>query len=87
MASGNGQNAPLHHILVHLGIYKSLFKDVHTNDEKQQSNPQSKIKGVDIMRMTFQMLKTAVKYTHSFEWWCAIWNMFLENDSGSPKSS
>jgi len=64
----------------HLGIYKSLLKDVHTGNEKQPTT-----KGINIMWMIFQMLKLAAKHTHSFQRWCMIWNMFLEKRLGFSK--
>jgi len=39
------------------------------------------------MTMIFQVLQLAVQHTHTLQWWCIIWNLFLEKDPGQPKIS
>jgi len=65
----------------HLGVYKSLLKDRHT--EKPGEVPQPK--GIDIMHDIFRLLELSIKHTHTFQRWRTIWNMYLEKDPGKPK--
>jgi len=76
----------------HLGIYKSLLKDVHRKKDKDGNNSQSstqsdsdKRRGVDVMTLVYQILQLAVTHTHTLQRWCTIWNLFLEKDPGQPK--
>jgi len=77
----------------HLGVYKSLLKDVHRKkdtDDTGQPTPTSqsddnKKRGVDVMNMVYKIMQLAVKHTHTLQRWCVIWNLFLEKDPGQPK--
>jgi len=77
----------------HLGVYKSLLKDVHRKKDKQnpnssQSSTQSddtKRRGVDVMTLVYKILQLSVTHTHTLQRWCTIWNLFLEKDPGQPK--
>jgi len=65
----------------HLGVYKSLLKDKHTEKPGEAPKP----KGIDIMYDIFCLLVLAVQHTHTFDRWRTIWNMYLEKDPGMPK--
>jgi len=69
----------------HLGIYKSMLKDLQTKDDKKENPP--KLCGIQVMHSIFAMLQLVVKHTHTFQCWQVIWNMYLEKDVGSPKLS
>jgi len=65
----------------HLGVYKSLLKDVHRKDKNKQSNAAlqtstqseaNKRRGIDIMTLVYQILQLAVKHTHTLQRWCFI---------------
>jgi len=59
----------------HLGVYKSLLKDVHrkkdkdSNETSQSSSAPDdpKRRGVDIMTMVYQILQLAVQHTHTLQ--------------------
>jgi len=69
----------------HMGIYKSMLKDLPKKDDEKQ-NPH-KLHGIQVMHSIFALLQMAVKHTHTFQRWKVIWNMYLEKDLGSPKLS
>jgi len=69
----------------HLGIYKSMLKDLPAKDNDKANPP--KLRGLQVMHSIFAMLQLAVKHTHTFQRWQVIWNMYLEKDVGSPKLS
>jgi len=69
----------------HLGIYKSMLKDLPTKEDAKQNPP--KLHGLQVMHSIFAMLQIAVKHTHTFQHWCIIWNMYLEKDIRVPKLS
>ncbi len=77
----------------HLGVYKSLLKDVHrkkdkdsnANSQSSAASDDSKRRGVDVMTMVYQILQLAVQHTHTLQRWCTIWNLFLEKDPGQPR--
>jgi len=74
------------HVTVrHLGIYKSMLKDLPEKNDHKQTTP--KMCGTHVMQSIFTMLQLAVKHTHTFERWKVIWNMYLEKDLGQPKLS
>jgi len=67
----------------HLGIYKSLLKDLPTKEEQKQKTPVHK--GINVMHSIFALIKLAITHTHTFERWKKIWNMFIEKDPGQPR--
>jgi len=69
----------------HLGIYKSLLKDLLEKDDHKKASP--KMHGTHVMQSIFTMLQLVVKHTHMFNRWKVIWNMYLKKDLGSPKLS
>jgi len=69
----------------HLGIYKSMLKDLPEKDDHKQDPP--KFRGLHIMQSVHALLQLAIKHTHTFQRWRVIWNMYLEKDLGFPKLS
>jgi len=66
----------------HLGIYKSLLKDLPPSNPPPDYQPRTH--GVDIMRCIYRLLLLALQHTHTYERWKVVWNMYLEKLPGSP---
>ncbi len=49
----------------HLGIYKSLLKDLPKKEDKKQTKPV--YRGIDVMHSIYALLQLAVKHTHTYE--------------------
>jgi len=83
----------------HLAIYKSLLKDHHWQQSKnnQQHRQQStssytsaetsapkSVNGVDVMQLIHKMLVLMVCHCHTYDRWAKIWNFFIKKDLGHP---
>jgi len=76
----------------HLGIYKSLLKDINQNKKKSQTTNGSssssmlhpEFDGSHIIRMIHQVIQLAVIHCHTLKWWKMVWNLFLKKDIGNP---
>jgi len=54
----------------HLGIYKSMMKDLLEKDNHKQDPP--KFRGLHIMQTVHSLLQLAIKHTHTFQRWQVI---------------
>jgi len=66
----------------HLGVYKSLLKDLPPTNPPPNIEPRTY--GIDVMRYIYRLLQLAVKHTHTYERWSVVWNMYLEKLPGHP---
>jgi len=60
----------------HLGIYKSLLKDMLPKDPPPDLPLRTY--GTDIMQYIYCLLQLALQHTHVFQQWRTVWNMYLE---------
>jgi len=65
----------------HLGIYKSLLKDLPPKDPPPDLPPHTY--GTDIMYYIYCLLQLALQCTYIFQQWCTVWNMYLEKKPGN----
>jgi len=83
MASTNGQNKLPQLSGRHLGIYKSLLKDLPPWNPASPDHIQCTY-SLEIMQYVFQLIKISLDHTHTYRRWKVIWNMYLEKDPGHP---
>jgi len=66
----------------HLGVYKSLLKDLPPKDPPPDYVPRTY--GIEIMQCVFTLLELAIKHVHVYDRWKTVWNMYLEKKPGYP---
>jgi len=79
----------------HLGIYKSLAKDINRSKRQQKTTTTTKennqtprepvYDGKHVLHLIHQLITMAVKHCHTFDRWRVIWNLFIEKEIGIPR--